>query len=73
MPFAASIWGPDPSPAACRVFLEEFTSQDHQQLLPLLLMMSAPGTTNPRSGIFFGQPTTWVSRDQMNSSALEFW
>lgn len=35
-PFAASIWGPDPSPAACRVFLDEFASQDHQQLVPLL-------------------------------------
>ena len=35
-PFAASIWGPDPSPAACRVFLDEFADQDHQQLVPLL-------------------------------------
>lgn len=35
-PFAASIWGPDPSPAACRVFLDEFAAQDHQQLVPLL-------------------------------------
>ena len=36
MPFAASIWGPDPSPAGCRVFLDEFAAQDHQQLVPLL-------------------------------------
>lgn len=43
MPFAASIWGPDPSPAACRVFLEEFTSQDHKQLLPLLERLATTG------------------------------
>jgi non-heme chloroperoxidase len=38
--FAASIWGPDPSPAALRVFLDDFASQDHQALVGLLTRMS---------------------------------
>ncbi|MEE8600921.1 alpha/beta fold hydrolase [Euzebya tangerina] len=36
LPFAASIYGPNPSPAACRAFIDDFLSQDHQALVPLL-------------------------------------
>ena len=43
MPFAASIYGPDPSPAACRAFLAEFLQQDHQQLMPLLTRLATTG------------------------------
>jgi non-heme chloroperoxidase len=43
MPFAASIVVPGASPAICRAFLEEFTAQDHQQLLPLLERMASTG------------------------------
>lgn len=43
MPFAASIFGPGASSTPCRVFLEEFTSQDHKQLLPLLERLSTTG------------------------------
>lgn len=35
-PFAASIWGPDPSPAALRVFLDVFLTADHSRLVPTL-------------------------------------
>lgn len=35
-PFAASVFGPNPSPAACRVFLDEFAAQNHTRLVPLL-------------------------------------
>ena len=38
--FAASIWGPEPSPTALRVFLDDFASQDHSQLVPLLTRLS---------------------------------
>lgn len=41
--FAATIWGPDPSPAACRVFLDLFTSRDHQPLVPLLERLAYTG------------------------------
>ncbi len=34
--FAASIYGPGAPPIACEVFLEEFLSQDHEALVPLL-------------------------------------
>lgn len=36
LPFAASIYGPNPSPTACRVFIEDFLSNDHTALVPLL-------------------------------------
>lgn len=43
LPFAASIYGPDPSPAACQVFLEEFRAHDHRATLPLLARLADTG------------------------------
>ncbi len=41
--FAASIWGPEPSPAAGRVFLEQFLAREHGPLVPLLQRLSYTG------------------------------
>jgi len=62
MPFAASIFGPGASPAACRVFLEEFTSQDHQQLLPLLERLATTGYYDRLGAI--GVPTVVICGEQ---------
>lgn len=34
--FAASIYGPNPSPTACQVFLDIFAATDHKALVPLM-------------------------------------
>jgi pimeloyl-ACP methyl ester carboxylesterase len=43
LPFAASIYGPDPSPAACRAFLEDFQQTDLEGVLPLLDRLATTG------------------------------
>lgn len=43
LPFAASIYGPDPSPAACRAFLEDFQQTDLDGVIPLLDRLSTTG------------------------------
>ena len=41
--FAASIWGPRPSYAACRVFLDVFLRADHTELVGLLQQLTESG------------------------------
>jgi pimeloyl-ACP methyl ester carboxylesterase len=42
-PFGASLYGDDPSPAAIRVFLDEFVANDHRLLVPLLERLATTG------------------------------